>query len=239
MGLKINRQFQSPNFDDRASPWCDRGADSLILHGTWMTSSQAALSRLCDPNAKVSCHYLLNEMGEIYALVNEDKRAWHAGLSYWQGVKDMNSASIGIELHNDGNSPYPEAQITSLIALIKDIFLRHDIAPARVLAHSDIAPDRKDDPGHHFPWQALASQQIGIYPNIAQDEGNPKLTNSFKLQELQLRSLLATIGYDPEAKNSIEAFALHYYSDYQFEQKGELDFSKLIKSAESLISQIG
>src|SRR5581483_4361023 len=137
----------SPNHDERRG----RAIDMLVLHYTGMKSAEAALDRLCDPAAKVSAHYTIDEEGRIYAHVPEDRRAWHAGRSFWAGEGDINACSIGIELVNPGHEfgyrPFAEAQIQSLIGLAKGILHRHAIVPARVLGHSDVAPARKDDPG--------------------------------------------------------------------------------------------
>ena len=169
--MKIT-QLDSPNFDERTLP-----ISYLILHYTGMESGAAAIKRLCDPTAKVSAHYAVEDDGQIFQLVNEEKRAWHAGVSEWQGESNINSASIGIEIVNGGHDflgqdgqlpPFPDVQINALIALCKDIMSRH--ATLTVLGHSDIAPARKIDPGEHFPWQGLAAAGIGYWPEInAQD----------------------------------------------------------------------
>ena len=146
----------SPNHDDRGGA----PIDMLVLHYTGMVSAEAALSRLCDPKAKVSAHYIIDEDGTVYALVAEARRAWHAGLSFWAGLRSVNACSIGIELVNPGREfgyhAFPAAQITALKNLCREILARHSIPAARVLGHSDIAPARKEDPGELFPWQRLA-----------------------------------------------------------------------------------
>jgi N-acetylmuramoyl-L-alanine amidase len=155
----------SPNFDARPNSGT---IDMLVLHYTGMTSAAAALERLCDPAAKVSAHYTVDEDGTVYAHVPEAMRAWHAGLSFWAGTRDINGCSIGIEIVNPGHEygyrEFPEAQIASLIDLCGGILQRHPIAPTRVLAHSDVAPARKDDPGELFPWAQLAKAGIGLWP---------------------------------------------------------------------------
>ena len=159
----------SPNFDARKYP-----VDMLVLHYTGMETGQAALDQLCNPAAKVSSHYLLWEDGRVDQLVPEELRAWHAGVSSWQGEEDLNSRSIGIEIVNGGHDfpqadgtlpPYPEAQIEALIELCHEIIAGHDIPQTRIVGHSDIAPLRKQDPGEHFPWQRLARAGIGIWPD--------------------------------------------------------------------------
>ena len=147
----------SPNHDDRGGA----AIDMLVLHYTGMKTAEAALERLCDPAAKVSAHYTIDEDGTVYAHVPEARRAWHAGVSFWAGATDINSRSIGIELVNPGHEfgyrDFPDAQIAALITLCHGILLRHPIPSARVLGHSDVAPARKEDPGELFPWERLAA----------------------------------------------------------------------------------
>jgi N-acetylmuramoyl-L-alanine amidase len=158
----------SPNQGERrgfAAP------DSIVLHYTGMTSAAAAVSLLRDPNAEVSSHYVVYETGGIAQLVPEVRRAWHAGVSCWRGERDMNSASIGIEIcnagHDGGLPPFPDRQIEAVIALCRDIAERRLIRPERILAHSDIAPARKRDPGEAFPWGALGHAGVGHWVEAA------------------------------------------------------------------------
>ena len=150
----------SPNFDERALP-----ISMIVLHYTGMPDAEGALDRLTSPDAGVSAHYLVDEDGTIYQLVDEEKRAWHAGKSRWRGVKDVNSASIGIEIvnpgHEHGYRDFPDEQIEAVVHLCFDIVARHNIRPTRVLAHSDVAPLRKQDPGEKFPWEPLYEAGIG------------------------------------------------------------------------------
>ena len=132
----------------------------IVLHYTAMTSASAALERLCDPVHEVSAHYLISQQGEVYPLVDEDRRAWHAGAGAWAGQHDMNSHSIGIELDNDGRSPFPEPLMAALEALVAEILIRHDIPPENVIGHSDMAPGRKIDPGPRFDWARLEAQEL-------------------------------------------------------------------------------
>lgn len=145
----------SPNSGGRRG----RAVSLIIIHYTGMISCEASLERLCDEQSEVSAHYLIDEDGVIFRLVPEDRRAWHAGASQWRGETDVNSVSIGIELQNPGHEhgyrDFPDAQIISLIALIKDIRSRHPIAPEQVIGHEDVAPGRKCDPGDKFPWARL------------------------------------------------------------------------------------
>lgn len=153
----------SPNFDERRA-----AIDMLVLHYTGMANAADALARLCDPAERVSAHYLVDEDGTVYRLIGEDSRAWHAGLAYWRGARDINSLSIGIELANPGHDwgyrNFPAAQMAALESLARDIVARHGIAPARVLGHSDVAPRRKTDPGELFDWARLARAGIGLWP---------------------------------------------------------------------------
>lgn len=161
--MKISKS-SSPNFDERKLP-----VSILVLHYTGMKTGQAAIERLQDPSAKVSAHYVVEENGNILQLVQEDKRAWHAGVSSWNGMTDINSASIGIEIVNGGHDyglpDFPEEQIGALLWLCKDIIFRNKILPNNVVGHSDIAPGRKIDPGEKFPWHLLAVEKIGLWPN--------------------------------------------------------------------------
>jgi N-acetylmuramoyl-L-alanine amidase len=155
----------SPNFDDRSS-----AIDMLILHYTGMKTGAEALARLCDPAAKVSAHYMVEEDGRVFALVPEEKRAWHAGVSNWRSKEGLNDCSIGIEIVNPGHEfgyrPFPPAQMQAVIKLCQDILGRHNIPARNVIAHSDIAPARKEDPGELFDWALLAKNGIGLWPEI-------------------------------------------------------------------------
>ena len=188
----------SPNQDDRGGV----AIDMLVLHYTGMTSAAAALERLCDPAAKVSAHYVIDEDGTIYALVPEQRRAWHAGVSYWAGETNINARSIGIELVNPGHDygyrAFAEPQIAALIELSQAIVARHAIPPARVLGHSDVAPARKEDPGELFPWARLAQDGIGLWPEPAGGDLAP--------------DALIRFGYDPKASQGkvIIAFQRHF-----------------------------
>ena len=153
----------SPNFDERKAE-----VDMLVLHYTGMKTAEEALARLCDPAAKVSAHYTICRDGRVFAHVPEERRAWHAGVSYWAGETNVNGRSIGIELVNPGHEfgyvPFAEPQIAALIELAQDILARHPIPPHRVVGHSDVAPARKEDPGELFPWARLAVEGVGLWP---------------------------------------------------------------------------
>jgi N-acetylmuramoyl-L-alanine amidase len=166
----------SPNHDVRRP---GASVDILLLHYTGMTSEKAALARLCDPEAKVSCHWMVAEDGRIVQLVGEHRRAWHAGVSCWAGESDVNSRSIGIEIVNPGHEfgyrEFPDAQIAAVTALCREILSRHPIPPQRVLAHSDVAPARKADPGELFAWDVLAKSGIGHWVEPAPVADGPVL----------------------------------------------------------------
>ncbi|MDQ7077815.1 MAG: N-acetylmuramoyl-L-alanine amidase [Robiginitomaculum sp.] len=157
----------SPNHNERTLP-----VSMLVLHYTGMESGQAALDRLRDPAARVSAHYVLEEDGRLFQLVEEHRRAWHAGLSFWRGITDINSASVGIEIVNGGHDfglpAFSEAQMQALIPLCQGIMARHSIAAHNIVGHSDIAPGRKQDPGERFDWQRLAREGIGLWPTPAE-----------------------------------------------------------------------
>lgn len=177
------------------SPNCDlrgRAIDMVVLHYTGMKSGADALAGLCDPAARVSAHYLVEEDGRVFALVAEDMRAWHAGVSSWRGEGEINARSIGIEIVNPGHEwgyrDFPHAQIASAVALLKDIRTRHDIPPSRVVAHSDVAPARKEDPGEKFPWAALAREGLALAPY----DGPPDASIPYP----QALAALRAIGYE-------------------------------------------
>jgi len=155
----------SPNFDERP---VGVGVDILLLHYTGMKTGPDALARLRERAAGVSAHYLVEEDGRVFRLVAEEKRAWHAGVASWAGASDINARSVGVEIVNPGHEwgyrAFPEAQIAAVVDLSAAIVRRHDIAPARVLGHSDVAPERKEDPGELFPWTRLAQAGLAAPP---------------------------------------------------------------------------
>ncbi len=167
--------------------------DMVLLHYTGMQTAMAALDRLCDPKAQVSAHYVIDEDGTLYQLVEEHRRAWHAGIAWWGGVRNINDRSIGIELvnpgHEHGYRPFPDSQMAALLLLLDDLIDRHGVDPARVLGHSDVAPSRKMDPGEYFDWPRLAERGLAIWPEITPDEPRPPVP----------ARLLGEIGYDPHA----------------------------------------
>lgn len=157
----VHRQVPSPNFGARELP-----VSMVVLHYTGMQSADEALERLCSEEAGVSAHYLIDEHGTVTQMVAEENRAWHAGRSYWRGITDVNSASVGIELVNPGHEfgyrDFPEAQIEALLPLLSDIKKRHGVSRSNVVGHSDVAPTRKTDPGELFPWERLARHKLAL-----------------------------------------------------------------------------
>jgi N-acetylmuramoyl-L-alanine amidase len=210
----------SPNHEPR------RGVarpDILLLHYTGMASTQAALERLTDPGPRVSSHYLVFEDGRIFQLVPEARRAYHAGEAYWEGSTDINSRSVGIEIGNQGydfgSPPFPEVQIAAVIALCRDIIARWSIAPYHVLAHSDVAPSRKRDPGETFPWQRLAQAGVGAF--VAPEpimRGSALCPGDDGEEVARLQRMLADYGYgvtasghyDAATHEIVTAFQRHY-----------------------------
>jgi N-acetylmuramoyl-L-alanine amidase len=188
----------SPNFDARSGE-----VQHLVLHYTGMQTAAAAVERLCDPAAKVSSHYVVDEDGTVYCLVEEQFRAWHAGISYWRGMQGLNESSIGIESVNPGHEwgyrAFPDVQIGAVLGLAQGILRRHPIPARNVVGHSDIAPDRKQDPGELFPWRDFAGQGVGIWTDAVAPAGD-------------LAADLAAIGYDTSLPmpDVVTAFQRHF-----------------------------
>lgn len=180
----------SPNFDDRSLP-----ITMIVLHYTGMQTGEAAIERLRDPAAKVSSHYVVAEDGTVLRLVDEEKRAWHAGRSHWRGVKDINSASVGIEIVNPGHEwgyrPFPDEQVAAVVRLVHEIKDRYEITRGNIVGHSDIAPARKQDPGELFPWGKLARLRLAL-PRPTKNLMDPRWTDGGFLLALE------RFGYDVE-----------------------------------------
>jgi N-acetylmuramoyl-L-alanine amidase len=196
----VHHERSSPNWNERTLP-----VSMVVIHYTEMENAQAALDRLCDPEAGVSAHYLVSDAGEVTRLVPEEKRAWHAGVSYWRGHKDVNSASIGIELDHPGHAlgyrAFPEAQIAALVPLVARIVKQYDIPRANVVGHSDVAPARKIDPGELFPWERLAGYGLCL-PRPARLERGDPFDN-----DAAFYLALERFGYDvTDGRKAVEAF---------------------------------
>jgi N-acetylmuramoyl-L-alanine amidase len=173
----------------------------IILHYTGMRTGEAALERLRDPESRVSCHYLVEEDGRIFRLVPEERRAWHAGKSWWKGETDCNSASVGIEIVNPGHEfgyrPFPAPQIASVIELVGDIRTRWQVPDSRIIGHSDVAPNRKEDPGELFPWKELAAAGHGLWLEAAPAPGPPLGPGDEGVGVFALQAGLHRFGYEP------------------------------------------
>ena len=205
--MRIDDSVCSPNYDERAER-----VSALVFHYTGMRSLRAALERLCEENCedRVSAHYVISEEGEVYRLVEERYRAWHAGMSFWRGCRDLNGCSVGIEVVNTGHEfgyrKFPQRQMEAVLRLSLDIVLRHRIVSPWILAHSDIAVGRKKDPGELFDWRYLAEGGVGFFP-----EGCCVASSELGYggdMGVRLRILLGMMGYDCSAEMGlcVEAF---------------------------------
>ncbi|MCL2473871.1 MAG: N-acetylmuramoyl-L-alanine amidase [Alphaproteobacteria bacterium] len=200
------KQIHSPNFNARAE---NVKIEYVVLHYTGIKDTKSAIERMTDPAAKVSAHYFIDETGEIMQMVEEKERAWHAGISFWKNQIDMNSASIGIELSNPGHEfgyrPFTAPQLSSLKLLLEAIAKRHNMNRKRfLLAHSDIAPSRKQDPGELFPWEDFANHGFGVFPEL----------NSNDFSDETDEAILAAIGYDvSNYEAALTAFKRRFYPE--------------------------
>ncbi len=200
MSELIHHERLSPNYDERHAP-----VSMVVLHYTEMESAEQAIDRLTDPETKVSAHYIISEAGEVTRLVPEDKRAWHAGISYWRGEADVNAVSIGIELDHPGHlfgyRAFADAQIAALVPLLHAIVKRYDVPRANVVGHSDVAPQRKIDPGELFPWAKLADLGLCIPRPTKLELGDPFDNDSAFYLALE------RYGYDvSDGRKAVEAF---------------------------------
>jgi N-acetylmuramoyl-L-alanine amidase len=239
----VHALHPSQNFEPRRGK---TRPDMLILHYTGMMSCERAIFWLAEPRSKVSCHYVVDEHGRITQMVDEAHRAWHAGIASWAGETDINSASIGIEIHNPGHElgypDFPEAQMAAVVALCQDIVARNAIPPQRVLGHSDVAPGRKIDPGEKFDWRRLHAAGVGhwVLP-AAHDDADV----SFGVGDCNpligaTTALLAQYGYgitpsdtlDEEGAKVVRAFQLHFRPEMTW---GRVDPSTLA-TLEALIA---
>ena len=198
----------------------------VVLHYTGMADARAALARLCDPAAEVSAHYLIDEAGEVVALVDEARRAWHAGVASWGGVRDVNSRSIGIELVNPGLGagahPFPLAQMRALERVLGGVTARYEVPPERVVGHACVAPGRKVDPGPRFDWRALAVAGLSVWPAVRPAPRRPhpptRARGAGRGSAARFRAAAATFGYgiepgeawDAPARAVWQAFALRF-----------------------------
>jgi len=207
-------ETHSPNYDGRP---CGKSIEFLILHYTGMSSGTAALNRLCDPESKVSSHYLVEVDGTIFRLVADKHRAWHAGQSFWGGNYRLNDTSIGIEIVNPGHEfglrPFADAQIKAVISLSQHLISTYSIPHAHVLAHSDIAPRRKRDPGEFFPWEFLAAEGVGLWPDAISNRRQGQRPSVIEAQRMLAKwgySCPETGALDQDTLACISAFQRHY-----------------------------
>lgn len=179
--------------------------DLVVLHYTAMSNAMAALDRLCDPQAEVSAHYLIARDGEVFQLVEEEMRAWHAGAGGWGAVRDVNSRSIGVELDNSGAQPFPEPQMVALEQLLAAILHRWQIPPERVIAHSDMAPARKSDPGTRFDWRRLAYAGLSVWPGLSSTACAPSSIEkgAQAVDERAFQAAASRFGYPDSAHSAV------------------------------------
>jgi N-acetylmuramoyl-L-alanine amidase len=210
----------SPNHGERAG---GRSPDMILLHYTGMPDAKDALRRLCAPDSQVSAHYFVFEDGRVVQMVPELRRAWHAGESKWAGETDINSCSIGIEIAHPGHEPgypgFPDRQIAAVASLARGIMIRRGIVPKRVLAHSDVAPTRKKDPGEKFPWARMHRMGVGHWVEPAPISDGPELKHGESGAVVStVKSLFAEYGYglsendmfDDEMRDVVMAFQRHF-----------------------------
>jgi N-acetylmuramoyl-L-alanine amidase len=235
----------SPNYNPRREAG---RPDLIILHYTGMEDAQAARDWLCNPHSGVSCHYLIDEEGAITQMVDEELRAWHAGVSGWKGASDINSRSIGIEIHNPGHElgyrNFPQVQIEAVIALCRDIIARHEIQPQGVLAHSDVAPVRKIDPGEKFPWRLLHEAGVGhwVEPE-AVGEGGQGLKQGDEGPEVDaFRAQLSLYGYDVASSGpfdrSMQTVVSAFQRHFRQEQVDGIADRSTVRTLERLLAGI-
>jgi N-acetylmuramoyl-L-alanine amidase len=216
----------SPNYSERPP-----GApiDMLVIHYTGMPDRDSALARLCDPIAQVSAHYLIDEQGQVFHLVAEQHRAWHAGISQWRDHSDVNSRSLGIELVNPGHEfgyrPFPSAQMQALAGLARDLQSRWPIPHRNVVGHSDVAPLRKQDPGELFDWRWLAEQGVGLWPQPGATTGD-------------VMSLLRAVGYQIDDRTELDAAIIAFQRHFCPSRcDGQID-SAFLAQLNGVVSQL-
>ena len=239
--MKFITTYRSPNYDFRVKK---SKIKFIIIHYTAMCSLKETLEHLCSSKSKVSTHFLVSKKGEIYHIVNEENRAWHAGKSYWKKIKDINSYSIGIELENTGHylsfEKYSNLQIRSLAKLLRYLKLLHHISINNILAHSDVAPMRKLDPGEKFPWHILEKKKLVYLPKIKKILKNKK---NIPINLIEFKKKLLSIGYNIKVNNKnneifkcvTKSFQMHYQQDFVTGYPNEETFLLAEKYCKDLI----
>ena len=236
MDVLINKNYSSPNYDDREGT-----IDTIIIHSTHLPFAES-LTRLCDSNSKVSAHYLINLEGIICQLVINEKRAWHCGVSYWRGKDKINNFSIGIEIVDTDDlgqrlDYFNQLQMHSTLKLCSELIKNYNIPARNIIAHSDIAPDRKDDPGEFFNWKFLADKGVGIYHSHVIKENYSQINYCESTSNiLEIQKMLLEYGYkieltgifDQQTVNVIKAFKRHFYSQ-NLDQTFDLNAYQILK----------
>ncbi|MBU6371300.1 MAG: N-acetylmuramoyl-L-alanine amidase [Alphaproteobacteria bacterium] len=247
----------SPNFDARTRP-----VDLVVLHYTGMQDAETALARLTDPAPKagrypgpwqpaetppdqdlgrVSAHYVVAEDGRVFRLVDEAQRAWHAGVARWDGESDVNARSIGIEIVNGGHDfglpPFADAQIAAVEALLADILGRHRLGPHRVVGHSDVAPERKLDPGEHFPWARLAARGLALWPLSRPAEGGAVVTQGDVVVAVQ--EALCAFGYGAPVTGEVDAATQAVLAAFQRRFRTRRIDGRLDEETAAILADVG
>jgi N-acetylmuramoyl-L-alanine amidase len=226
-------ECRSPNHDARPE---GVAIDILVMHYTGMRTAQEALDRLCDPEARVSSHYTIDRDGRIYRHVPEEFRAWHAGVSYWAGERNVNALSIGVEIVNPGHEfgyiPFTDEQIAAVIDLSREIMSRHPIPPHRVVGHSDVAPPRKTDPGELFPWKELSEYGVGVWPEAAPLAG--------EAAKERMPDMLSRFGYGvpPEVDWPLETVITAFQRRFRTEKIDGIADAETVSRLAALVSAL-
>ena len=235
----IKDKYKSPNYNNRVD---GSKIDYIIIHYTGVNApSQSIIKWFLDPLSKVSCHYFIDNNGTIYSLVNDYFRAWHAGKSYWNGCRDINSQSIGIELHNSGIEDFSGDQINALLKLLKLLISKHSIERHNILGHSDVSVGRKIDPGIKFPWQFLNRSGIGVYSEMGYTKkniSNIKVADQTKPTIMSYQKKLIEIGFELSVSGIIDEQTKKVAVAFQRHWRSELVDGKIDQNTISVIDDI-
>lgn len=232
-----NTSIRSSNYNERDPAI---SLQYIVLHYTGMKTAREALDRLCDPTSEVSAHYVIDEDGSVTNLVEDKYRAWHAGKSFWRGITDINSASLGIELVNPGHQfgyrPFPDPQIDALKKLLTALIKKYSLNPATtLLGHAEVAPDRKEDPGEFFPWRLLAEEGLGLWPS-------PQTNDYQHAEDGEVQNMLCSLGFSCPATDtydrSMRAVLLAFQRRYEPENLTGTPERETIARLRSLLRMI-